>query len=61
MSDLIRKIRAGSAVYRKGKQYADERTTPFALPKYEPKPRVPVPTVTGVPTIGKPREDTTNT
>jgi hypothetical protein len=47
--------------YPKGKKYGDERTTPFTLPKYEPKPRVPTPTIEGVPPIGKPREDSTRT
>ena len=59
MSDLIRRMRTGQ--YPKGKKYGDERTTPFTLPKYEPKPRVPTPTIEGVPPIGKPREDSTRT
>jgi hypothetical protein len=61
MSGVIRSFRLGTAPYRKGQEYQEDRKSPFMLPKYAPKRRVPEPTIEGVPPIGKPREDRTAT
>jgi hypothetical protein len=64
MSEVIRSFRLENAPYRKGQGYPEDRKSPFMFPKFSPKRQVPQPMIElppGVPPIGKPREDRTDT